>query len=69
MPQTKPHLNILALGYRDHGKTTLTNAIAKVLTKKGQTVVQTIPQKENQRFFMLTGDKITGVCRVSEIIG
>jgi elongation factor Tu len=47
MPEAKPHFNIIALGYRDHGKTTLTDAIAKVLKKKGQTVVQTIPQKEN----------------------
>jgi elongation factor Tu len=31
----KPHLNIGTIGHVDHGKTTLTAAITKVLTKKG----------------------------------
>jgi translation elongation factor EF-Tu-like GTPase len=47
MPQAKPHFNILTLGHQFQGKTTLVDAIAKVLTKKGQTVVQTIPKKDN----------------------
>ncbi len=34
--RTKPHLNIGTIGHVDHGKTTLTAAITKVLEKSGQ---------------------------------
>ena len=34
--RTKPHLNIGTIGHVDHGKTTLTAAITKVLAAKGQ---------------------------------
>ncbi len=33
--RTKPHLNVGTIGHVDHGKTTLTAAITKVLEKKG----------------------------------
>ena len=33
--RSKPHVNIGTLGHVDHGKTTLTAAIATVLAKKG----------------------------------
>ncbi|HIE47985.1 TPA: elongation factor Tu, partial [Candidatus Bipolaricaulota bacterium] len=33
--RTKPHLNIGTIGHIDHGKTTLTSAITKVLAMKG----------------------------------
>jgi len=33
--RTKPHVNIGTIGHVDHGKTTLTSAITKVLAKKG----------------------------------
>src|SRR5881396_3574868 len=33
--RTKPHLNIGTIGHIDHGKTTLTAAITKVLAEKG----------------------------------
>src|SRR3984885_15149215 len=33
--RTKPHANIGTIGHVDHGKTTLTAAITKVLAKKG----------------------------------
>ncbi|RMF13075.1 MAG: elongation factor Tu [Gammaproteobacteria bacterium] len=33
--RTKPHLNIGTIGHVDHGKTTLTAAITKVLSKRG----------------------------------
>ena len=33
--RTKPHLNIGTIGHVDHGKTTLTAAITKVLAEKG----------------------------------
>ncbi|HKX12808.1 MAG TPA: GTP-binding protein, partial [bacterium] len=31
----KPHLNVGTIGHVDHGKTTLTAAITKVLAEKG----------------------------------
>ena len=33
--RTKPHLNVGTIGHVDHGKTTLTSAITKVLSYKG----------------------------------
>ncbi|HLM77931.1 MAG TPA: GTP-binding protein, partial [Rubrobacteraceae bacterium] len=32
--RTKPHLNVGTIGHVDHGKTTLTAAITRVLAKK-----------------------------------
>ncbi len=37
--RTKPHVNIGTIGHVDHGKTTLTAAITKVLASKGQATV------------------------------
>ena len=34
--RTKPHLNVGTIGHIDHGKTTLTAAITKTLSLKGQ---------------------------------
>jgi elongation factor Tu len=34
--RTKPHVNVGTIGHVDHGKTTLTAAITKVLSKKGK---------------------------------
>ena len=34
--RNKPHLNIGTMGHIDHGKTSLTAAITKVLAMKGQ---------------------------------
>ena len=34
--RTKPHVNIGTIGHVDHGKTTLTAAITKVLALKGE---------------------------------
>jgi elongation factor Tu len=33
---TKPHVNVGTIGHVDHGKTTLTAALTKVLAKTGQ---------------------------------
>jgi len=33
--RTKPHINVGTIGHVDHGKTTLTSAITKILSKKG----------------------------------
>ena len=38
--RTKPHVNIGTIGHVDHGKTTLTAAITKVLAEKGQADLQ-----------------------------
>ena len=40
--RTKPHLNVGTIGHIDHGKTTLTAAITKVLAEKvgGTTAVR-----------------------------
>ena len=35
LKETKPHCNIGTVGHVDHGKTTLTAAITKVLAEKG----------------------------------
>lgn len=42
--RTKPHVNIGTIGHVDHGKTTLTSAITKVLAKKGQAKVMEYSQ-------------------------
>jgi len=34
--RTKPHVNVGTVGHIDHGKTTLTAAITRVLSLKGQ---------------------------------
>ncbi|MCK6564476.1 MAG: GTP-binding protein, partial [Dehalococcoidia bacterium] len=34
--RTKPHVNVGTIGHVDHGKTTLTAAITKVLALKGE---------------------------------
>ena len=42
--RTKPHVNIGTIGHVDHGKTTLTSAITKVLAAKGQAKVMEYDQ-------------------------
>ncbi|MGI8587885.1 MAG: GTP-binding protein, partial [Chloroflexia bacterium] len=34
--RTKPHLNVGTIGHVDHGKTTLTAAITKVMSLQGR---------------------------------
>ena len=36
----KPHVNVGTIGHVDHGKTTLTSAITKVLAKKGHSTIR-----------------------------
>ena len=40
--RTKPHVNVGTIGHVDHGKTTLTAAITKVLAKKGLADVRAV---------------------------
>jgi len=45
--RSKPHLNIGTIGHVDHGKTTLTAAITKVLAAKGLSEVMNFDQIDN----------------------
>jgi len=46
--RTKPHLNVGTIGHIDHGKTTLTAAITKVLAEKvGSTTVKSFDEIDN----------------------
>jgi elongation factor Tu len=45
--RNKPHLNIGTIGHVDHGKTTLTAAITKVLAGKGQAEFKAFDQIDN----------------------
>ncbi len=45
--RTKPHVNIGTIGHVDHGKTTLTAAITKVLASKGQAEYKSFDQIDN----------------------
>src|SRR5512145_505694 len=45
--RTKPHCNVGTIGHVDHGKTTLTAAITKVLAEKGQAEAKAYDQIDN----------------------
>src|SRR3990167_5955934 len=45
--RTKPHINVGTIGHVDHGKTTLTAAITKVLAKKGLAQARAYDQIDN----------------------
>jgi len=45
--RTKPHMNVGTMGHIDHGKTTLTAAITKVLAAKGQAEFKSFDQIDN----------------------
>jgi len=45
--RTKPHVNIGTIGHVDHGKTTLTSAITKVLSEKGMASYLAYEQIDN----------------------
>ncbi len=45
--RTKPHMNIGTIGHVDHGKTTLTAAITKVLAEKGQAEFRSFDSIDN----------------------
>jgi elongation factor Tu len=45
--RNKPHVNIGTIGHVDHGKTTLTAAITKVLAGKGQAIFKAFDQIDN----------------------
>jgi elongation factor Tu len=45
--RSKPHVNVGTIGHVDHGKTTLTAAITKVLAKKGLSEIRTFDSIDN----------------------
>lgn len=45
--RTKPHVNVGTIGHVDHGKTTLTAAITKILAKTGQAEFKSFDQIDN----------------------
>ena len=45
--RTKPHVNIGTIGHVDHGKTTLTSAITKVLASKGLAQAKSYEEIDN----------------------
>ncbi len=45
--RSKPHVNIGTIGHVDHGKTTLTSAITKVLAKKGLAAIMDFDSIDN----------------------
>ncbi len=45
--RTKPHVNIGTIGHVDHGKTTLTSAITRILSGKGQAEYKAFDQIDN----------------------
>ncbi|HEY8109195.1 MAG TPA: elongation factor Tu [Patescibacteria group bacterium] len=45
--RSKPHLNVGTIGHVDHGKTTLTAAITKVLSKKGGSSAKAFEEIDN----------------------
>jgi len=55
--RTKPHVNVGTIGHVDHGKTTLTSAITKVLAKKGLSSamdydkIDGAPEEKNKRYY------------------
>jgi len=45
--RTKPHVNIGTIGHVDHGKTTLTAAITRILAKKGLAEAKSVEEIDN----------------------
>ncbi|MBQ4355734.1 MAG: elongation factor Tu, partial [Bacteroidales bacterium] len=45
--RTKPHVNVGTIGHIDHGKTTLTAAITKVLAEQGLSEMRSFDSIDN----------------------
>ena len=70
----KPHVNVGTIGHVDHGKTTLTSAITKVLSLKGLAEVMAYdqidkaPEEKELRFAIREGGRTVGAGVISEVI-
>ena len=53
--RSKPHVNVGTIGHVDHGKTTTTAAISKVLSDKG--LAQKVDFEEGKKSLLNNGDK------------
>ena len=51
--RTKPHVNVGTIGHIDHGKTTLTAAITKVLSEQGTNTTFTCGLVRSNFFFAI----------------
>ena len=47
--RTKPHVNVGTIGHIDHGKTTLTAAITKVLAMRGRASFRSLIRSTTRR--------------------
>ena len=45
--RTKPHVNVGTIGHVDHGKTTLTAAITRILSAEGKTAAKSVDEIDN----------------------
>ncbi len=61
--RTKPHVNVGTIGHIDHGKTTLTSAITKVLSTKGMAQYKSYDEvaKADAKMFRRDATKILTV--------
>ena len=61
--RTKPHVNVGTIGHIDHGKTTLTAAITKVLATKGLATAKSYDEvaKADAKMFRRDATKILTV--------
>ena len=63
--RTKPHCNIGTIGHVDHGKTSLTAAITKILAEKGQAQytaydqIDKAPEEKDRKSTRLNSSHIT----------
>ena len=61
--RTKPHVNVGTIGHVDHGKTTLTAAISKVLSDAGLASKQDFDQIDNA-----PEEKERGITKLTSIL-
>jgi len=55
--RTKPHVNVGTIGHVDHGKTTLTAAITKVMSLRGLAEYKAYDRWRRRRLRMVVGTR------------
>jgi translation elongation factor EF-Tu-like GTPase len=66
--RTKPHLNIGTMGHVDHGKTTLTAAITKVLAERGTATYIPVALHNWLGFAIREGGRTVGAGTVTALL-